>query len=121
MYSSALVLNEWHHIAAIIYPSDYPDIYVNVQLDNNSSTIGLNPTTELYMGSGDVMIGRQSTPAERYFNGIIDDVRVYDKALTQEEIDGLDVGVSQANLNRDGTVNFDDFVILADEWLQIGY
>jgi len=74
--SSALALNEWHHVVAVIYPTDYPDIYANGQLDNDSSS-GSNPTEELYMGSGNVMIGRQSNPAERYFNGLVDDVKIF--------------------------------------------
>ena len=69
------------------------------------------------MGSGNVMIGRQSNPDERYFNGIIDDVRVYNKALTQEEIYALGTGISRANLNADDTVNLEDFVIMANEWM----
>jgi hypothetical protein len=114
--SSALFLNQWHHVTAVIYPTDYPDIYVNGQLDNDSYSGG-DPTTELYRGSGNVMIGRQSIPAERYFNGIIDDVRVYNKALTQEEIQALGTGVSRANLNADDAVNFEDFAHFALEWL----
>jgi len=86
--SSALALNQWHHVAAIIYPTDYPDIYVNGQLDNDSSSGG-DPTTQLYMGNGNVMIGRQSNPDERYFNGKIDEVRIYNKALDSNEIEQL--------------------------------
>jgi len=83
--SSVLALDQWHHVVAVIYPADYPDIYVNGQLDNNPLASG-NPTTELYMGSGNVMIGRQSNPDERYFNGIIDYVRIYDRAISTAEI-----------------------------------
>jgi len=118
--SSVLALEQWYHVVAIIYPIDYPDIYVNGQLDNNPFASG-DPTTQLYKGSKNVIIGSQSFPGYRYFNGTIDDIRVYNKALTQEEIDGLDVGISRANLNGDDTVNFKDFVILGEEWLQVGY
>jgi len=86
--SSALALNQWHHVVAIISPTGSPNIYINGQLDNDSSSGG-DPTTQLYMGSGNVMIGRQSTPDERYFNGKIDHVRIYNRALSVSEISQL--------------------------------
>jgi hypothetical protein len=87
--SSVLSLNQWHHIAAVIYPDDrYPEIYVDGLPDNNPYPSGGTPT-QLYMGSGNVTIGRQSTPAERYFNSMIDDLRIYDAALSAEQVEQL--------------------------------
>ncbi|MHC4075402.1 MAG: LamG-like jellyroll fold domain-containing protein [Planctomycetota bacterium] len=87
--SSPLELNTWHHVVAVIYPDNrYPEIYVDGLPDNNPFTSGSTPT-QLYRGSGNVIIGRQSTPAERYFNGAIDDVRIYDRALSLGEVQQL--------------------------------
>jgi len=88
--SSPLALNQWHHVAAVIYPTGYPDIYANGQLDNNYYA-SEDPTTELYRGNGNVLIGKVSKYTTPYalYNGKIDDVRVYDRALDANEISQL--------------------------------
>lgn len=37
----------------------------------------------------DVNIGRRGTHDDRYFQGLIDDVRIYDRALSPAEVAGL--------------------------------
>jgi hypothetical protein len=58
-------------------------VYVNGVLDNSTSTaVGPIQST-----SSNVNIGRRSYPgAESPFNGLIDEVRIYNKALSQDEI-----------------------------------
>jgi hypothetical protein len=58
------------------------DIYVNGVLDNGS-LVGTVPASQ-FNSSVKVNIGRKSTGL--YFNGIIDEVRIYNRALTQAEI-----------------------------------
>ena len=66
---------------------------------------------------------------QKYFNGLIDDVRIYDYALSDTDLLSV-AGLSElyfpltspANLSDDQPqdfkrVNFKDFAILADEWL----
>jgi hypothetical protein len=69
--------------------------------------------------------GGDEPGGERYFPGAIDDVRIYSRTLSPEEIASL-AGVSSAELglepwrvdtNEDDIVNFPDFVVIADNWL----
>jgi len=63
-----------------------------------------------------------------HYDGLIDDLQVYDYALSQAEVayvatDGSGVferPPSPADLNADDTVDFRDFVTLAVEWLRDG-
>ncbi len=79
---------QWHHVAAVIYEGGTIDDDgvtmfvdgVNVTPDTSDpDTFNLQPTA-------DVSIGRRATNNDRYFNGLIDDARIYDKAMTQEEV-----------------------------------
>jgi hypothetical protein len=63
------------------------------------------------------------------YDGLIDDFRIYDYALSQSEIahaatDGTGVFdlplMLPADLNNDNRINFADFAILADNWLENG-
>jgi hypothetical protein len=76
-------LNTWYHVAGVYNASAQTlDIYVNGVLDNGVLT-GTVPASQ-YTTALNVNVGRR--PAGYYFNGIIDDVRIYNRALTQAEI-----------------------------------
>ena len=81
--------NEWIHVAVTIKAGaviDDPDVtlYLNGRNDTMASTGSQNP---LEMAAGfDVTIGRRHTADQRWFDGLIDDVRIYDYELSNEEI-----------------------------------
>jgi hypothetical protein len=79
--TTVLPTNEWIHVA-LAYDGGEARIYVNGQLDVSSNVSGeiTQSNNELRIGLGD--------PAG-YFHGTIDDVRIYNKALTQEEIQAI--------------------------------
>jgi hypothetical protein len=54
-------------------------------------------------------------PDPSWFNGRIDDVRIYNKVLTETVL--LYLGGLKADLNKDRIVDFKDFAVLADSWL----
>ena len=68
---------------------------------------------------GNLRLGILST--NLWFNGLMDDVRIYSHALSVAEIAslrGITSPYSESfDLNVDGAVNFKDFAALADEWL----
>ncbi len=77
---------QWHHVAAV-YGGGKGYIYVDGQLDDEidmAGTIGTN--------NEPVMIGENSQQRGRYFNGMIDEVRVYDYALSAGEVSELAKG-----------------------------
>ena len=80
---TSLNTGQWYHVAAVWDGADVR-IYVNGVLDNDppdarTGTIGTD-TRSLYMG------GR---PGEDYFDGTLDDVRIYTSPLSASEITAL--------------------------------
>jgi hypothetical protein len=77
--SANLALNTWTHLA-LTYDGATMRIYVNGLLVNSRSASGAVLTS-----SGALRIGGNGVWGE-YFAGTIDEVRVYNRALTQAEI-----------------------------------
>ena len=88
----------WYHVAGVYDEKDL-HIYVNGILEN-SVNVGDN---ELYTGPGPLQIGTDVLSnhggADRYFNGKIDEVRVWNFARTQEKIKSTLSGLTG---NEDG-------------------
>jgi hypothetical protein len=78
---TVLPLNEWHHVCGTYDRQVGGRIYIDGVEDGvNSDTGGI--TTGPY----NVYIGENSQVTNRWWDGFIDDVRVYNRALTQNEI-----------------------------------
>ena len=78
-------LNVWYHIA-VVQNSTYGAIYINGVLDSSDNS------PEAYTGDipDTIRIGsRADGKAAYYFDGTIDDVRIYDRVLSAEEIEAL--------------------------------
>ncbi|MHC4356524.1 MAG: LamG domain-containing protein, partial [Planctomycetota bacterium] len=78
--------DEWHHVAAVLADDGSPDVneislYVDGFLENNSASLDEPIAT----ADGVVRIG-QSPWGTRPFAGLIDSVRIYDKAFTEDEM-----------------------------------
>ena len=97
--------DQWHHVAAV-YDGTKMCLYVDGRLDAYKSASG-----SLSVSAVNVYIG--GSPSQS-FNGLIDDVLVYNRALSKEEIEYL---AGRTDLNKDGDVNFKDFAELANNWL----
>jgi len=78
--STPTTVGEWYHIAGVYNGSEIM-IYVNGVMEGSSSYSGPIPTTtdNFYIG-GDVGTGSE------WFNGLIDEVSLWNKALTQSQI-----------------------------------
>jgi len=75
----------WYHVAGT-QEGTTSKIYINGQLDKNGTTL-----TQTANNTGALTIGcqNQTTPATGamfFFNGTIDEVRIYNRALSQQEI-----------------------------------
>jgi hypothetical protein len=75
----------WYHVAGT-QEGTTSKIYINGQLDKNGTTL-----TQTANNTGVLTIGcqNQTTPATGamfFFNGTIDEVRIYNRALSQQEI-----------------------------------
>jgi hypothetical protein len=74
--------NNWHHVA-VTYDGAFARIYIDGVLENSRGASGTITNT-----SHPVVIGamRETGPAGRYLNGDIDEVRIWNKALSASDI-----------------------------------
>jgi hypothetical protein len=78
--------NEWHHVAGTYDGTQlliYVDGVVGANLSLNST---INVTTH------DVALGTNSQEGGRFYNGLLDDARIYNRALTATEIQTVMTG-----------------------------
>ncbi|MHC4739837.1 MAG: hypothetical protein ACYS9Y_13105, partial [Planctomycetota bacterium] len=79
--------NQWHHVAGV-YDGSNAYIYIDGGLDSNSVPCSGSITTNDY----DVYMGLNSQSMGRSWEDLISDVRVYNYALTQSEINDIYTG-----------------------------
>jgi hypothetical protein len=78
-----IVTGSWTHIALVLGPSG-ASIYVNGHLQKSDAALTLRPAD---LGSTTSnFIGRSAFPADPYFDGDIDEYRIYARALSDQEI-----------------------------------
>ncbi len=87
--NTALTDGEWHHIALTSIEGaycQYPDMIIYVDgLDDTVPSTDTDPILDIVAGV-DVGIGCRATHNDRYWVGLIDEVRMYDDVLIPEEI-----------------------------------
>lgn len=79
-----LQLNHWYYIA-MTYDGQYLKTYLNGTVDK---TVNIGSVTHYFISSKSAAIGTDSywSPFLAYFNGTIDEVHIYNRALSSEEI-----------------------------------
>jgi hypothetical protein len=81
---------QWHHWAGI-YDGVTAKIYVDGTLDASATYVGQIGDSSSY----NLYIGENQQATGRYLHGLMDDVRLYDRALTEEQLlDLINNGVS---------------------------
>jgi hypothetical protein len=86
MYSNKLLtLGTWYHVVAVWEPSGIK-LYINGELD---STADFPNPGFTFQGNETFYLGRRWVSDYWYYNGLIDDLRIYDKTLTEYEIKDL--------------------------------
>jgi len=82
----------WHHVAVTVQENvtiSYPDVILYLDgADDTRPTTDADPVFNI-TAAEDVSIGRRPSVDDRYFIGQIDEVRIYDRALTREEVTWL--------------------------------
>jgi len=109
---------DWHHLAAT-YDGTTIRWYGDGQYINSYERSGanaLNTEDTVHMGRrGD------SGEAGNFFPGKVDDVKIWNRALTAAQVAWLAGRTSTfsipADLRQDNVINFKDFAVLADSWL----
>ena len=78
--SSQIQRNTWNHVAVVATQSSV-SIYINGSLDNSGSIVGFD-----YFTTHPFSIGRAAGEAEHYFDGSIDQVRIFNEALDGDDV-----------------------------------
>ena len=123
---SGLKDNQWHLVAATHDDSGLTTIYVDGRQVKSGETGWFNnfePGQINFMAIG---MNKDNGGIQWPFPGVIDDVRVYDFALSASEIADLWVAVESpicteiplGDLNGDCVVTLSDFAILTANWLE---
>ena len=81
---NGIIVGSWYHIACT-YDGINASIYVNGVLQNSVSMSG-----SLMVSSQHILVGANSTsPPSGFFHGAIDDIRIWNRALSTSEIQNL--------------------------------
>ena len=75
----------WHHVVGTIDGNRVMKLYIDGNVESSTPTANSSATSPLYT----LEIGRRAFYNSQYFNGKIDQVRIFQKALSQNEIDTL--------------------------------
>jgi hypothetical protein len=98
----------WHHVVAVIKGTT-AELYLDSYNRTTDTTVG-----PLVSSGYPLQIGRQSLGGD-YFKGLIDEVRVYNRALSEDEVSTIFYEVA-TDLNGDYKVNKFDWAIFAASW-----
>jgi len=106
---------QWHHVALTVQENStisYPQVilYVDGEDDTRSGT-----DTDAFniVENYDLSIARQYNGSNRWFIGLMDEVRVYDRVLSAEEIQALAVPpMAHKPVPSDGAVHSDTWISL---------
>ncbi|BAO76893.1 LamG-like jellyroll fold domain-containing protein [Winogradskyella sp. PG-2] len=98
--SASLATNQWIHIAATYSASDGSIVlYINgEEIVEKSKTGALNTENSLFT------ISRSANNSEYFFKGYIDEVRLFDKALTEDELQKIVYQEIENNGNIKGSI-----------------
>lgn len=80
--TQTLTLNEWTHVVGVADASGHKIFYNGVLISSNSSAIAISASDPQTWKIG-------SNGGSRHFNGSIDDVRIYNRALSTDEVTAL--------------------------------
>ena len=84
--NSKLKENEWNHIAAVWSKSDVK-LYLNGNLDQTINNVTGTANNATHHTKKD--IGAENTTSNRAFSGLMDDVRIYASALSENDVQSL--------------------------------
>lgn len=85
--NSGIMVNdgEWHHIVARIYGNDW-DLWVDCEWSSSTESNALNPTL---INNQPLTIGNFYLEDNMYFEGSVDELRIFNKLLTESDIENL--------------------------------
>jgi hypothetical protein len=79
--SSAVDDGNWHHFTAVLNSGKSATLYLDGEVEDTQELSGRIDTP-----SATTVLGKTSNDSTRYFNGKLDDFKIYNRALTETEI-----------------------------------
>ena len=78
--STSLDLDVWYHVAGV-FDGSQVHLYINGNLaDSSNAVVSISHNTRVFS------IGGRSSFSDRFFNGLVDEVRIYNRALSADEV-----------------------------------
>ncbi len=121
--------NAWEHVC-IVYDSNTATLYVNGVDEFNMTRVATASVVPTPAAEASVIsIGAGDSAGGYWFNGAMDDVRIYNYPMELEEVVRLWSDVTKKNaclnplaadLNGDCRIDFADLSLMASEWLGCG-
>jgi hypothetical protein len=85
--TQSFVPGQWVHVACIYDPSiSFAKVYIN-GVDTNAVNTGPNPlTTAIITSTNPIQIGRRGAPSTFFYNGLLDEVRIWNVVRSLSQI-----------------------------------
>jgi len=93
--NTSLVDNEWHHVAAVLTTEapNVEDVLLYVDGGHDGTNADVSPRAINTIEDMDVTLGQNPhSLGSRWFDGLLDDMRIYSRALTVEEVQAVMLG-----------------------------
>lgn len=85
--ATSLIINNWYNITVTKSSTDGVKVYLNGVLDGSDA--GRTSSVTAYAGENAAIGGAMYLGVNQPFNGLIDDMRIYNRVLTEQEIADL--------------------------------
>ncbi|MCP4258460.1 MAG: LamG domain-containing protein [Planctomycetes bacterium] len=105
-------VEEWHHLAAT-YDGQIFKCYIDGELADDAVYAGTMPIND-----ASVFIGQRSRGGT-YYNGILDEVAIYNHALSEDEIPGTMLGLGNTGKALGPTPT--DGALIEETWVSLGW
>jgi len=110
--SAHIVINTWFHVA-VTYNGGAIETGTNTQIYVNGVAAGMTTTGSstgaAATGNSDYGIGYRRPSSSQYFNGSIDQVRIFNTELTQSQVTTLARGIATSYSGSSTDVNFNGY------------
>jgi hypothetical protein len=91
--NSTVELNTWKNVTAVVHPDGLMSIYTNGELDNGDNYYdpweSINSAAHLLIGKVNYNFDTNVTDGLHYLVGTLDDIGIWNRALTPEEVQEL--------------------------------
>ncbi len=118
-FQEEVLVGEWNHVAAVVPDGAVVTGDILMYL-NGEEVISENPTDVVLATalSSFVIGGKWDVAANRAFEGLVDDVWVFNEALDQQAIQAIMAGPpgNPGDFNSDGNIDMADFLIMAENF-----